>query len=104
MKEAYKPKVGRYVNASLFFLGALSLVTGIILFLMYRADPSWLLFLILFLDGIKDAILMNLPQDSLYYIIIAITMLITLWGSYPLLLLPCFQILETNRGLFTESI
>ena len=51
------------------------------------------------LDGIKDAILMNLPQDSLYYIIIAITMLITLWGSYPLLLLPCFQILETNKRL-----
>ena len=40
---------------------------------------------------------MNLPQDSLYYIIIAITMLITLWGSYPLLMLPCFQILETNK-------
>ena len=47
---------------------------------------------------------MNLPQDSLYYIIIAITMLITLWGSYPLLLLPCFQILETNkRSIFYIS-
>ena len=41
---------------------------------------------------------MNLPYDSPYYIIIAITMIITLWGSYPLLLLPCFQILETNKG------
>ena len=49
------------------------------------------------LEGISDAILMNLPQDSFYYIIIAITMLITLWGSYPLLLLPCFQILETKH-------
>ena len=43
---------------------------------------------------------MNLPQDSFYYIIIAITMLITLWGSYPLLMLPCFQILETNKRFY----
>ena len=40
MKEKYKPKVGRYVNWSLLFLGVLFLGTGIILFLMYRLDPS----------------------------------------------------------------
>ena len=39
MKEAYKPKVGKYVNIALTILGSLYLVTGIILFLMYRADP-----------------------------------------------------------------
>ncbi|CBK21918.2 uncharacterized protein [Blastocystis hominis] len=89
MKEAYKPKVGRYVNFGVITIGLLYLIPGIILFLMYRSDPN----------GIHGAILMNLPQDSLYYIIIAITMLITLWGSYPLLLLPCFQILETNKRL-----
>ena len=39
MKEAYKPKVGRYVDGSVLFLGSLFFITGIILFLMYRADP-----------------------------------------------------------------
>ena len=42
MKEAYKPKVGRYVNFGVIFIGMLYLIPGIILFLMYRSDPSGL--------------------------------------------------------------
>ena len=40
MKEAYKPKVGRYVNFGVITIGLLYLIPGIILFLMYRSDPS----------------------------------------------------------------
>ena len=44
MKEVYKPKVGRYVNFGVISIGILYLIPGIILFLMYRSDPSLLLF------------------------------------------------------------
>ena len=41
MKEKYKPKVGRYVNCGVITIGLLYLIPGIILFLMYRLDPSF---------------------------------------------------------------
>ena len=76
------------INGSLASLGSIYLVTGIVLFLMFRQDPR----------HVQEAILLNLPGNSLAYYAVAITMVLTLLGSFPLLLLPCFEILETNIG------
>lgn len=64
------------------------LITGTILFLMFRQDPK----------HVQQAILMNLPGNSFAYYAVAATMVLTLLGSFPLLLLPCFEILETEMS------
>ena len=76
------------INGSLAILGSIYLITGIVLFLMFRQDPN----------HVKEAILLNLPNNSFAYYAVAITMVLTLLGSFPLLLLPCFEILESHIG------
>ena len=78
------------INGSLTTLGLIYLLTGIILFLMFRQDPQ----------HVKEAILLNLPGNSFAYYAVAITMVLTLLGSFPLLLLPCFEILESHIRMF----
>lgn len=53
---------------------------------MFHQDPQ----------GLQYTVLLNLPGDSFAYYAVAATMVLTLLGSFPLLLLPCFEILETN--------
>lgn len=48
------------------------------------------------IEGIQEAIIRNLPKNSAPFIIISITMVLTLLGSFPLLLLPCFEIVESK--------
>ena len=86
LKTKEKPKAGHSINFSVVSLSALYLVTGAVLFLMFRQDPR----------HVQQAILMNLPGDSFAYYAVAATMVLTLLGSFPLLLLPCFEILETT--------
>ena len=63
-------------------------IAGIVLFLMFRQDP----------EGLRNTVLLNLPGSSFIYYTVAITMVLTLLGSFPLLLLPCFEILESHIG------
>ena len=64
---------------------------------MYRKDPRTLLsYSWLFIEGIQEAIIRNLPKNGIAFIIISITMILTLLGSFPLLLLPCFEIIESK--------
>ena len=53
---------------------------------MFHQDPQ----------GLQYTVLLNLPGNSFAYYAVAATMVLTLLGSFPLLLLPCFEILETN--------
>jgi singapore isolate B (sub-type 7) whole genome shotgun sequence assembly, scaffold_15 len=86
LRSKDKPKAVCCINTSLASLGSIYLITGVVLFLMFRQDPR----------HVQEAILLNLPGNSLAYYAVAITMVLTLLGSFPLLLLPCFEILETN--------
>ncbi|KNB45561.1 hypothetical protein JH06_5485 [Blastocystis sp. subtype 4] len=86
LKTKEKPRAGHSITFSVVSLSAVYLITGAILFLMFRQDPR----------HVQQAILMNLPGDSFAYYAVAATMVLTLLGSFPLLLLPCFEILETN--------
>lgn len=42
MKSQAKPKVKKNITGSLSLLGLIYLVTGIVLFLMYRSDPRYI--------------------------------------------------------------
>ncbi|KNB45562.1 hypothetical protein JH06_2422 [Blastocystis sp. subtype 4] len=84
-KESRK-YASRYINISLFILCVLYVGSGIILLLMFHQDPQ----------GLQYTVLLNLPGNSFAYYAVAATMVLTLLGSFPLLLLPCFEILETN--------
>lgn len=46
----------------------------------------------------QEAVIFNLKKDSVPFILVSVTMVLTLLGSFPLLLLPCFEIMEANRG------
>ena len=59
---------------------------------MFRQDPN----------RVQEAILLNLPGNSFAYYAVSITMVLTMLGSFPLLLLPCFEILETNVRMSFE--
>ncbi|OAO12029.1 Transmembrane amino acid transporter protein [Blastocystis sp. ATCC 50177/Nand II] len=87
MKSQAKPKVKKNITGSLSLLGLIYLVTGIVLFLMYRSDPR----------HVQEAVIFNMKKDSLPFILVSITMVLTLLGSFPLLLLPCFEIMEANH-------
>lgn len=55
---------------------------------MFHQDPN----------GLQYTVLLNLPGNSFAYYAVATTMVLTLLGSFPLLMLPCFEILETEMS------
>lgn len=51
----------------------------------------------------QEAVIFNLKKDSVPFILVSVTMVLTLLGSFPLLLLPCFEIVEASRGSCEHS-